>query len=209
MSRKLALLAVPLAVAYGAYRVHDISTRYPIVGPPSYAKLADLQASLKPIHNAPVYITTRIPTPAGLSEDPLDAFLAAFYSTWTIRIEGLLARLTGYSSLPTEAHTGLVFCNDLFAATHKDDQSVVVAWRMPSGILRAHRAIGMAMVGGGVQEISAVKVDDHTLELSYGCAEFLDENGVGREMSETGTALHQFYMRFLLDSARRRLERGA
>jgi hypothetical protein len=208
MSRKLAYIAVPLAIAYGAYRVHDLNTRYPLVGPPSYAKLGGLHPSLKPHHSAPVYITTHAHLPIGLSNNRLDAFLAAFYSTWTLRIEGLLARLTGYSSLPEAEHTGITFCNGLFPVTHKDDTSVVVAWRMPSGVLRACEAIGLAMVGGGVQELSAFKVDGETTELSYGCAEYMGEGAEDKELGYFGTALHQFYMRFLLDSARRRLDRA-
>jgi hypothetical protein len=141
---------------------------------------------------------------------PLDTFISAFYSTWTLRIEGWVAKKGGFKSTPPPhvPITGDEFANGLFRGVfraHPDPSSagssagtLMVAWNAPG-------AKEGAPSPGGIQVFTAHVGDEGELEISFGGAEWEPPYGPKLD-GKVGTLLHHFYSRYLLDSARHKLE---
>lgn len=200
-TRNLLTVAIPVtAASYVVYRVNALNTAYPLLPGRPYHQMPSILASLPYPHDEPDYMYTRVP-----SSTTLDSFTKAFYATWTLRVEALLARLTGYASIPSHSET---YLNGLFPIIHRTPSSTVMAWRMPGPVLAFFKALNTPMVAGGTQELTAVPVDGQ-VEIGYACAQNYGRADEYLGLGLVGLELHRFYMRFLLDAAKRRLERQA
>jgi hypothetical protein len=201
MSKGIAAVVLPTAIAYAVYGIHTLNQQYPLAPPSQAQRLpAVLPAQPRKYGDEVDYIYARIPIGREV-DDPLKTYLAAFYSTWTLRVEGLLARLTGCA--PDIPSDGPPFVNGLFPVHSYSTSSVIVEWRTPEAVLGSFRKRGSTVIGGGLQELSAV-VREKEMEIGFACAQWVEGEG---HIGSTQMALHRFYMRFLLESARRRLER--
>lgn len=197
--------AIPLTFAYATYRIVSLNQQYPLSPSAKYNQAPSVIPTLTPKHDQADYIYARIPLSRPIPQ-PLETFTRAFYSTWTLRLEAWITGVTGIA--PTHLdRNGQSFCNGLFPIHERFNETIIVRWATPRSVLDFLRRIGRPTVGGGVQELSAVVTENgKQLEIGYACAQWMDgpeENRLG----DLGMALHRFYMRFLLDSAKKRLQR--
>lgn len=206
MAKKVAIFTFPLIIAYTTYTVIDLNQRYPLREPAKYHQTSRVLPTLPHPHGDVDYMYTRIPVSQPVDR-PLDTFLAAFYATWTLRTEAMISRI--FDIAPSHLHSrGPAYCNGLFPVLDRYPDSIIVQWETPKGVSKLFKDRGKTVLGGGVQELSAVMVESDDkrweMEIGYACAQWMD----GPEsLGKAPMALHRFYMRFLLDSARRRLER--
>ena len=200
MARRAALIILPTALAYAAYRINELNTRYPLSTARDYNRLSSFIPSEEHEYGDVDYMFTKIPT-RQVIQHPLDTYLSAFYSAWTLKIEGLMTRLTGCApSIPSE---GLAFVSGLFPVRSRTTDSIILEWAVPQRILGHFRKRKSVVLGGGLQELSAVQ-QGNELEIGYACAQWKEGD---RELSKVQLELHRFYMRYLLDATRNRLEK--
>ncbi|ODN93437.1 hypothetical protein L198_05302 [Cryptococcus wingfieldii CBS 7118] len=144
----------------------------------------------------------------------LPEYTSAFYKTWTLRLEGLGARLAGYPVPPDS------FADGIFVVQRRTAQAVEVEWEIPKPVLSVSEALGVGMVQGGSQTL-CVQDEDGESEIRYTCEEYLGPrpdcwgdveyrrtSGIGMEGKPPGAFgihLHRFYVRFLFEQARKRL----
>ncbi|WOO79110.1 uncharacterized protein LOC62_02G002646 [Vanrija pseudolonga] len=221
-------LAVAAAgTAYIAYEARRLAHLYPIQGPRPYhstpavlgrTKLPPtLEGNIDPHINDYVYATIPLPPAAGtIAANATDAWVRAFYQTWTLRLEAVVGgrsdfikthcaelRQTSPERLDATSAFGEgravvdrpappAIAAGLFPVLERAP-NLVVYFRIPSG----------GFLLGGTQELAAVPVDGG-LELSYGCTIAPNPH---RAMPGWVYAGHLFYMRFLVDRGARRLER--
>lgn len=149
-----------------------------------------------------VRATITNPPKAALA-NPLDTYLSAFYSTWTLRLEGWCARRFGWSpQLPEDVTpTGETFASGVFRGVYRDENQVAVFWRW-------NQATKDKWSLYGVQVLEA-QVNDETgeMEIFFGGAEI--QPPPGKSMSPITTAFHYMYCRFLVDRAKKTLEKWA
>lgn len=203
MARRAVFVAIPITLAYVLHRIHNLNQQFPLLPHSDYHQTPSTLPTLPHDHDQGDYIYARVPLRRPIGS-PLDTFIDAFYSTWTLRLESLLTRFAHIA--PTHLNTtAQAFCNGLFPVYKRYDDSIIVQWATPPSIINPCRRLDKPTVGGGTQELSAVIVNGGTeLEISYACAQWMD-GPRGNKLGEVQMALHRFYMRFLLDSARKRL----
>lgn len=209
-SKAIVFGAVPVAVsAYVAWGVADLSKKYPIHSLPSNSELHRFLPSLEFAHDEPDYISARVARhPSSLSS--IERLCASFWSTWTLKLEGYAARVTGYQSID-DHQSGDSYAYGIFPVQRRTPTSVIVLWRMPHPVLSLCKSLGVPMVAGGVQELLVTELKGDEIEIGYAAAQHLGKSQAheeGKKMGELGLELHRLYMRFLLDSARKRMERG-
>lgn len=151
---------------------------------------------------------------------PLDLLLQYFWSTWTLKLESLLVNLFLGPSIPpvllgpdvpaqvaSDIAAGgapdretVAFAPPIFPIWAYYPDSVVFQWRFNPDM-------------GGVQELAAVVKDDtvseggQVMEISYACAQYGISDGTGGALDRVAVGFHRMYMRFLIDQAKRKLER--
>lgn len=154
----------------------------------------------------PGHVSVVVQSPPRASRfEPLNTYLTAFYSCWTLQLEGWLARKFNFVSVPP-AHvprTQERFADGLFQGVFRDDRdsTLMVAWA-------AGKPNPSNPPAGGVQVFTA-RIDDITgdLEISFGGAEWAPP--YGPPIGAVATALHHMYCRYLLDQAKKKLEERA
>lgn len=199
---------LPVGVAgYAAWRIVQLNRKYPIEPLPADSELSRLISADNLRFEEPDLISARVRL---RSSSPLESYLSVFWSTWTLQVEGFLAKQSGYQSSLDSRHE--VFGHGIFPVVSRSPTSLVVRWQMPGSAVALFRSAGVTMIAGGLQELSVQDMGDGLVNLSYACAQ---HHGRGKEelggerLGGLGLALHRFYMRFLLDSAVRKLEQGS
>ncbi|KAL1410482.1 hypothetical protein Q8F55_004495 [Vanrija albida] len=230
----LGSLAVATAgSAYLAYEARRLARLYP-VGPAkpyhtthkviSTVELpARIAGKFDPKYDHYVYTTVALPDSATrVAANPLDAFVRAFYETWTLKVEGYTAdvskpyaeaaaevrlhapeRLDAVSAfgdggvhVHPEAHPKAIAAG-LFPIVQRSPTAVVY-FLIPQ--LRENK---LQPIDGGTQELAAVRVPGG-LELSYGSTVAKDPKA---PMPAWMYEVHLFYQRYLLDRSARRLQK--
>lgn len=144
-----------------------------------------------------------VPPRAALA-DPLGTYLSAFYSTWTLRLEGFTARWSNYSTrlpayLPRQPGSERYeFCSGLFKGVYSDPTQVAMFWSLDASDEPAFC---------GIQVQSARVNGNNQLEISFGGREV--PSPYGPTLTRVLYWFHRTYTIFLVDRAKSRLEKWA
>lgn len=154
--------------------------------PPTYHSTPAIQATLPPRMGITRTLTTRIDRPISL-EDYLDAF----YSCWTLKIEGWIGACTGHTTAfpPNSRPNGIVHARGVFPEIYRDNNTAIVWWNLHGG--------------AGAQMLSAVPDGKGCTEISYTCTEVQSD----KWLFTLFMPFHIMYMRFLFHHAHKTLER--
>jgi hypothetical protein len=158
--------------------------------------------------------TTIARPPKRALADPLGTFTAAFYPTWTLRLEALGARLSKYTPLvPSYVHDSaaragsaaslgplepFVFCSGLFQGIYRDTNNLAVFWSLDPSPDPDF---------AGIQIFSASINDHNEMVVSFGGRELSGPHGA--TLTPATYWFHRMYSRFLVDRAKTRLEKWA
>lgn len=181
-----------------AYEGYSLSKKYPWHD----GLFPSTTGSLPTGVGKPGHISASVRLPQAARTAPLETYLGAFYSSWTMRLEGWVVRKAKYVTVPPE-HVRLsgpdafAFAGGYFQGIYRDDRTAMVAWNAPG-------AKPGKPTPGGIQVFTAKIVGDQ-LEISFGGAEWEPPYGPKLE-GAVFEALHHFFSRYLLDQARKRLE---
>lgn len=231
-------------VALGTLAVAGVSTAYITYESRRLARLYPVQ-SAKPCHstdavlatadlperiagkfdptlNHYIYATVSLPESAKrVAANPLDAWVRAFYETWTLKVEAwAVSKSPYYTSHVDELREKAPQRLDAASAfgqggvhVHPDSHPRAIAAGLFPVLQRSPTAVVYFLIpplrpqqalDGGSQEFAAVPTHSGQLELSYGCAVAKDPDAPFARLAYEG---HLFYMRFLIDRGARRLER--
>ncbi|BEJ15687.1 hypothetical protein CspHIS471_0502920 [Cutaneotrichosporon sp. HIS471] len=218
-------------LAYAVYETRRLVSRYPLhyssSAPPSSQTLWP-SGLTRPIE---VTALTRVPHGA----DPRETFIAAFYDTWTLRLEGFLFRNAniGWAIDPPPVIAPVPQPQDPeFAsrplATPYTPPPTPAGAATPTEPLPTGYASGLfPVIGrsadstmvfwgsindmGGAQLLTCTRVPNSKtdeVKISYGSAEtpFIKEGSI---LGWIGTKFHRMYMRYLVDRAAARMDKWA
>jgi hypothetical protein len=201
----------------GTYQLYRLHKEYPLSEPKAYLLTPTVQAA-QPANRGRsdyVYAKVRLPaTHAGLGNPAaLQKHIDIFFSNPMLRAETWLFGKMGYRSprpLPGEMKNAVqageqpaaAYMGGFFPVVHREPTAVVVWWTAPGPPGAKHETLP-----GGTQLIGAFADDrDNEFEVAYGCtARGLPAPQEGAAMS----FIHQMYMRYLIDSAKREFEKQA
>ncbi len=232
LSRTLAFGCLA-GLTYAAVETARLNLRYPLhygsSAPP--ASHALWPAGLGPA----VEVRARTRIPRGV--DPRETLISAFYSTWTLRVEGFVCRHFGvgsaidlppvpvttfkaapkplpheaspapYTPPPTPAGTGTQTPTPETLPTAYASGLFPVIGRSAESTMVFWGSINDM---GGAQLLTCTRVPntDREVQISFACAE-TPFLKEGTVIGWIGTKFHRMYMRFLLDRAAQRMDRWA
>lgn len=150
-------------------------------------------------------VATTIPHPPREAiSNPLDTYIAAFYDTWTLRLEGWACRKFHLEAPtpPGVTPTGEDHGSGLYRTFYHSKDELAIFF--------GSKNKGKGSFGG-VQVLTARIDGNNQLEISFASTLFLPP--YGQSLSPKFWAMtfkfHQLYTAFLVDSAKRKLERWA
>lgn len=185
-----------VAAALTAY----LTKKYPVHETSS----ANLPASIKralPKDTNPYWRYCEITIPANTTVQktkPMESFIRQFYNIWALKLEEAFAKSIGYKEkfFPapyTSQNVRMAHCGGLFPELSRDDNTCMIFFG-PGGAIPA-----MA----DLQAFEAVPDDKGDLRLRYYTGN-VDVPGAATDEGVMGW-FHMMYVRFLLDSAQRKM----
>lgn len=201
--RNLAAAGVLGTAGWWALDARRLYKTYPVLPPREYHSTPGIAHAQPPEVGECEVVYARVRPPASLSR-PIDAYEKAFFSSWTLQLEGLVFHKLGIitprppSADPIELDKRYAreYLGGFFPVIHRDPHAVLVAFRMsPMGDLPPP---------GGTQLITAVETRDGDIELSYA------NYGLAPPAPPEPAFIvpfHRWYMRYLIDRTKAKLEK--
>lgn len=153
-----------------------------------------------------MYATVKNPS-ATVRADPFAAYERAFFQNWMLEAEAALFKKLGYGSprpsaddmlnaraageQPTEEQLG-----GYFPVVHREPNALLVWFEAPSK--KPEEALS------GIQVIGASNLDDGNVEIAYGSVALPPPHA---QEGKIVHFVHRMYMRYLIDSAKHKMEK--
>lgn len=191
ITRRTAALGAAVAAAYPLYDFVRLQSSYPLRPGPKDAPWPSNVGE-------PNEVSTHVRIPRDVNAR--EAFVNAFYDNWTLRLMGDLCRrfhleaepLPGYKPQGT-ATLPASYGHGMWPVLARTPDSTMVWWQADKP------------GKGGAQILMAKRLEGDDVEITFGGAETPDltVDAVGRAIER----VHFVYMRYLLDRAKKRLEK--